>query len=131
MRDIVGDAMVDDHFTPVMAAEDFAHMLKVKPGCYAFIGNGSLTLIPGVLSIPWLSVIALLVILVGLVAYIYFVDSKRVIPDPNAKAKAFSEATTADSTAATTTPWNWIQTPDRNPGLALVGWAAPLSPSRS
>ena len=40
MRDIVGDAMVDDHFTPVMAAEDFAHMLKVKPGCYAFIGNG-------------------------------------------------------------------------------------------
>jgi hippurate hydrolase len=40
MRGIVGDAMVDDHFTPVMAAEDFAHMLKVKPGCYAFIGNG-------------------------------------------------------------------------------------------
>ncbi|KIU52249.1 MULTISPECIES: hypothetical protein [Bradyrhizobium] len=30
---------------------------------YAFIGNGSLTLIPGVLSIPWLWVIALLVIL--------------------------------------------------------------------
>ncbi len=30
---------------------------------YAFIGNGSLTLIPGVVSIPWLSVIALLVIL--------------------------------------------------------------------
>jgi hippurate hydrolase len=23
-----------------MAAEDFAHMLLVKPGCYAFIGNG-------------------------------------------------------------------------------------------
>ncbi len=40
MREIVGDALVDDHFTPVMAAEDFAHMLKVKPGCYAFIGNG-------------------------------------------------------------------------------------------
>ena len=40
MRDIVGDALVDDQFTPVMAAEDFAHMLKVKPGCYAFIGNG-------------------------------------------------------------------------------------------
>ncbi|MDD1518976.1 MULTISPECIES: ABC transporter permease subunit [Bradyrhizobium] len=32
---------------------------------YAFIGNGSLTLIPGVASIPWLSVIALLVILVS------------------------------------------------------------------
>jgi hippurate hydrolase len=40
MRDIVGDAMVIDNFTPVMAAEDFAHMLKVRPGCYAFIGNG-------------------------------------------------------------------------------------------
>ena len=34
------DALVDDHFTPVMAAEDFAHMLEVRPGCYAFIGNG-------------------------------------------------------------------------------------------
>ncbi|MBR1168224.1 ABC transporter permease subunit [Bradyrhizobium sp. DASA03005] len=32
---------------------------------YAFIGNGSLTLVPGVASIPWLSVIALLVILVS------------------------------------------------------------------
>ncbi|MBB4371128.1 ribose transport system permease protein [Bradyrhizobium sp. cir1] len=32
---------------------------------YAFIGNGSLTLLPGVASIPWLSVIALLVILVS------------------------------------------------------------------
>ncbi|MBR1131148.1 ABC transporter permease subunit [Bradyrhizobium iriomotense] len=32
---------------------------------YAFIGNGSLTLVPGVASIPWLSVIALLVIFVS------------------------------------------------------------------
>ena len=32
---------------------------------YAFIGNGSLTLVPGVVSIPWLSVIALLVILLS------------------------------------------------------------------
>jgi ribose transport system permease protein len=32
---------------------------------FAFIGNASLTLIPGVASIPWLSVIALLVILVS------------------------------------------------------------------
>jgi len=32
---------------------------------YAVIGNGSLTLIPGVISIPWLSVIALLVILLS------------------------------------------------------------------
>jgi hippurate hydrolase len=23
-----------------MGAEDFAHMLRVNPGCYAFIGNG-------------------------------------------------------------------------------------------
>jgi len=30
---------------------------------YAVIGNGSLTLVPGVISIPWLSVIALFVIL--------------------------------------------------------------------
>jgi ribose transport system permease protein len=30
---------------------------------YAFIGNGSLALIPGLVSIPWLSVVALLVIL--------------------------------------------------------------------
>jgi ribose transport system permease protein len=32
---------------------------------YAVIGNGSLTLVPGVLSIPWLSVIALFVILIS------------------------------------------------------------------
>ncbi|MBR0754948.1 ribose ABC transporter permease [Bradyrhizobium jicamae] len=32
---------------------------------YAFIGNGSLTLIPGLLTIPWLWVIAVLVILVS------------------------------------------------------------------
>ncbi|GMO22908.1 MULTISPECIES: ABC transporter permease subunit [Bradyrhizobium] len=32
---------------------------------YAFIGNGSLTLIPGVASIPWLSVIALFVIFIS------------------------------------------------------------------
>jgi len=32
---------------------------------YAFIGNGSLTLVAGVVSIPWLSVIALLVIFVS------------------------------------------------------------------
>lgn len=40
MREIVGDASVQDDFPAVMAAEDFAHMLAVKPGCYAFIGNG-------------------------------------------------------------------------------------------
>jgi hippurate hydrolase len=31
---------VNENFPAVMSAEDFAHMLKVKPGCYAFIGNG-------------------------------------------------------------------------------------------
>ncbi|MDB5953565.1 M20 aminoacylase family protein [Ramlibacter sp.] len=40
MREIVGEQQVDDHYPAVMAAEDFAHMLRVKPGCYAFIGNG-------------------------------------------------------------------------------------------
>jgi hippurate hydrolase len=40
MREIVGAERVDDNFPAVMAAEDFAHMLRVKPGCYAFIGNG-------------------------------------------------------------------------------------------
>lgn len=40
MRKVVGAAQVDDAFPAVLAAEDFAHMLRVKPGCYAFIGNG-------------------------------------------------------------------------------------------
>lgn len=40
MREIVGAGQVDDAFPAVLAAEDFAHMLRVKPGCYAFIGNG-------------------------------------------------------------------------------------------
>ena len=40
MREIVGAGQVDDASPAVMAAEDFAHMLRVKPGCYAFIGNG-------------------------------------------------------------------------------------------
>lgn len=40
MREVVGADKVNDHYPAVMAAEDFAHMLRVKPGCYAFIGNG-------------------------------------------------------------------------------------------
>ena len=40
MREIAGDTAVNDQFPAVMGAEDFAHMLRVKPGCYAFIGNG-------------------------------------------------------------------------------------------
>lgn len=40
MREVVGSDGVAENFNAVMSAEDFAHMLKVKPGCYAFIGNG-------------------------------------------------------------------------------------------
>ena len=40
MREIVGDSMVTADFPAVMGAEDFAHMLQARPGCYAFLGNG-------------------------------------------------------------------------------------------
>jgi hippurate hydrolase len=40
MREVVGADHVDDNYPAVMAAEDFAHMLRARPGCYAFIGNG-------------------------------------------------------------------------------------------
>ena len=40
MREIVGPDLVNEFFVGVMAAEDFSHMLTVKRGCYAFIGNG-------------------------------------------------------------------------------------------
>jgi hippurate hydrolase len=40
MREIVGSEGVNEHYPAIMSAEDFAHMLKVRPGCYAFIGNG-------------------------------------------------------------------------------------------
>ena len=40
MREVVGDANVDEQYPAVMGAEDFAHMLRARPGCYAFIGNG-------------------------------------------------------------------------------------------
>ena len=40
MREIAGDDQVNDQYPAVLAAEDFAHMLRVRPGCYAFIGNG-------------------------------------------------------------------------------------------
>jgi hippurate hydrolase len=40
MREVVGAERVDEEYPAVMGAEDFAHMLRVKPGCYAFIGNG-------------------------------------------------------------------------------------------
>jgi hippurate hydrolase len=40
MREVVGAGKVVEDYPAVMGAEDFAHMLRVKPGCYAFIGNG-------------------------------------------------------------------------------------------
>jgi hippurate hydrolase len=40
MREVVGAPMVDENYPAVMGAEDFAHMLRAKPGAYAFIGNG-------------------------------------------------------------------------------------------
>ncbi len=40
MREVVGADMVTDDFPAVMGAEDFAHMLLARPGCYAFLGNG-------------------------------------------------------------------------------------------
>lgn len=41
MRELVGDINVDARVEPTMGAEDFSFMLLEKPGCYAFIGNGS------------------------------------------------------------------------------------------
>jgi len=40
MRDMVGEANVDDNVVPSMGAEDFAFMLQAVPGCYAWIGAG-------------------------------------------------------------------------------------------
>ncbi len=40
MRQVVGADRVEENLPAVMGAEDFAHMLRVRPGCYAFIGNG-------------------------------------------------------------------------------------------
>jgi hippurate hydrolase len=38
--DIAGPDKVNTNATPVMGSEDFAYMLKEKPGSYIFIGNG-------------------------------------------------------------------------------------------
>ena len=37
---IVGEDHVDRDAMPVMGSEDFSFMLRKKPGCYLFIGNG-------------------------------------------------------------------------------------------
>mgnify|MGYP005846888187 CR=1 FL=1 len=39
-RDVAGSDRVNTSATPVMGSEDFAYMLKEKPGSYIFIGNG-------------------------------------------------------------------------------------------
>lgn len=40
-REIVGPANVDPAVAPSMAGEDFAFMLKKRPGAFIFIGNGN------------------------------------------------------------------------------------------
>jgi hippurate hydrolase len=39
-RDVAGASNVRDDVSPTMGAEDFAHMLKTRPGAYILIGNG-------------------------------------------------------------------------------------------
>jgi hippurate hydrolase len=38
---VVGEPNVDTALLPTMGSEDFAFMLREKPGCYIFIGNGT------------------------------------------------------------------------------------------
>ncbi len=40
MAQVVGAENVLTDFPPTMGSEDFAFMLRAKPGCYVFIGNG-------------------------------------------------------------------------------------------
>lgn len=40
IADTFGEDYLDRHVDPTMGAEDFSYMLKARPGCYAFIGNG-------------------------------------------------------------------------------------------
>lgn len=38
---VVGEENVDAHPVPSMGAEDFSFMLKERPGCYIWVGNGA------------------------------------------------------------------------------------------
>lgn len=38
---IVGEDNIERHPTPSMGSEDFAYMLRERPGCYVWLGNGS------------------------------------------------------------------------------------------
>jgi len=40
LNSLVGESNVNTQIEPTMGAEDFAFMLRAKPGCYVFIGNG-------------------------------------------------------------------------------------------
>jgi hippurate hydrolase len=40
-RAALGDDMVNDSCDPFTISEDFSSMLRVKPGCYALLGNGT------------------------------------------------------------------------------------------
>lgn len=37
---VVGEDRIDRHPTPSMGSEDFAYMLRERPGCYVWLGNG-------------------------------------------------------------------------------------------
>ncbi|MGH7006044.1 MAG: amidohydrolase, partial [Alphaproteobacteria bacterium] len=39
-RRVAGESGVDGHCKPIMASEDFAFMLNVRPGSYLLVGNG-------------------------------------------------------------------------------------------
>jgi amidohydrolase len=39
-REVAGDNNVADDIAPIMGSEDFAHMLKQRPGAYILVGNG-------------------------------------------------------------------------------------------
>ncbi|MGI4982574.1 MAG: M20 aminoacylase family protein [Janthinobacterium lividum] len=41
IADTFGEEHLDRDVEPTMGAEDFSYMLKARPGCYAFLGNGA------------------------------------------------------------------------------------------
>jgi hippurate hydrolase len=41
MQEVAGTEYVDTDVDPTMGAEDFSYMLMERPGCYAYIGNGT------------------------------------------------------------------------------------------
>lgn len=42
LRESFGESNVSINMTPLLAAEDFAFMLQARPGCYVWMGNGSM-----------------------------------------------------------------------------------------